>query len=248
MGNGDQVPVTKQGDIIFREKSMGQHILIHVMACADFPKNILTAKKLLAKGHSMTFNVHKGCIEAKVKVTGKTTKLGLPKNDDSVYYMCGTQVNKKEAKVFATERKMETAQRKTNCDRVCFRAINGHLQVPAPDHKSHSHVKRCQMATLHLIGSQEGHGHFVQDLELSGLPMGLDNSETVYLAPEQGGPAQNLITDEADTNLEAGRMLEQGALNISDAIDLIAMKVTVKNRATKSDGLRWKNRLKRARD
>jgi hypothetical protein len=54
---------------------------------------------------------------------------------------------------------------------------------------------------------------FAKDPELIGLLMDLDNNEPFYLTPAvtPAPPVPNLITDDTDTNTEAGRMLDQDA-------------------------------------
>jgi hypothetical protein len=54
---------------------------------------------------------------------------------------------------------------------------------------------------------------FETDPELQELLMGLDDQEPIYLTPDltPAPPAPNLITDDADSNFKAGRMLDQDA-------------------------------------
>jgi hypothetical protein len=71
------------------------------------------------------------------------------------------------------------------------------------------------MVTIQMIGPDMS--ILGQDPALTELPMGLDDEEqAVYLTPELE------ITDEADTNFEAERILAQGAPNIGTNIDPIS--------------------------
>jgi hypothetical protein len=66
MGNGDKVNVTKQRDIVLKEKKMGMLISIQaMMVCAEFPLNTLSTKKLLQKGHAVVLKPKQGYIECK---------------------------------------------------------------------------------------------------------------------------------------------------------------------------------------
>jgi hypothetical protein len=59
---------------------------------------------------------------------------------------------------------------------------------------------------------------FKKDPKLAKILMGLDGYDPVYPTPEPERTMSNIITDNADSNFEAGRMLDNDASNMHGTI------------------------------
>jgi hypothetical protein len=108
VGNGDKANVMKQGNIVLKEKNTGMLITIQVMVCPQFLLNILSMKKILEKGHTVTLNSDEGFIECRCHGSQDKTKLDLiQEGKDGMYYVIGTRVpqKNKNQKAFPTEAK-----------------------------------------------------------------------------------------------------------------------------------------------
>jgi hypothetical protein len=58
------------------------------MVCPEFLLNILSTKKVLQKGHTVTLNSDKSFIECKHQGSQDKAKLDLRQGSDGIYYSC----------------------------------------------------------------------------------------------------------------------------------------------------------------
>jgi hypothetical protein len=105
VGNGEKVHVKAQGDLFLKENNTGEMIKIQELICPEFPKNILSTKKLLAKGHSVVMDNKSGYIatnDTGMK-DGLTKKIDLDRGSDGMFYLKGKRLNEEQVHSVASE-------------------------------------------------------------------------------------------------------------------------------------------------